>query len=692
MPSLRAEAVLARRLDAARDLLAREAWLEATDILQSLLDTSEDALVPVKHAGTDGKEVTSWTGLRAEAARLLGTLPAAGRKLYEARYGPRARAGLVEARDAGDADLVAEVVRRYPHTAAGIEGLTLLGSYHLDRARYLLAACCFECLLDRAGTDDLPPAVLFHAALAFRRAGITARAEQTWQRVIARAPAGLRLGGRSLSLADLKRILDRDEPQASAPPAASPPAVANLEPCWSRPTTHEDVTRTWLKNAVQAHEIRGQPVVPASFPVLVAGRAIYRSCQGLHALDVATGAEAWATPSGWSMDHMALQPRYASYLEAWVNAYLDVSPHVLFENAVLGTLSTDGSRVYAVDDLAVPPYRNVYRGGGRFHPDPLWPDFGPNLNDATIHSRLVALDAATGKPVWEAGGLGDEAGELSGAYFLGPPLPLDGHLYVITERINELSLACLSAGSGTQVWKQALAFPPTRLLLDPGRRIQAARPVYADGLLVCPTNAGVVAGVDVLTRSLAWAYPYRGEALTQAELAMGGRRGRMAPPRATAEWKAPVTVIHGGRIVFTAPDEASVHCLNLRDGSLCWKVERADDDVYLAGVVADRVLVVGKQSCRALDLADGKQLWQVETGLPSGRGVAGGDVYYLPLKEAGKEKEPVVTAIDVRRGTVQALASWPRKEVPGNLLFADGQVFSQTATAVTAYPKKAGSK
>src|SRR3954452_15573377 len=75
VPSLRADAPLVRKLAAARDYLKSESWAEATHLLRGLLDSPEDTLVLVKPPGKDGKEVAAWTGLRAEAARLLGTLP-----------------------------------------------------------------------------------------------------------------------------------------------------------------------------------------------------------------------------------------------------------------------------------------------------------------------------------------------------------------------------------------------------------------------------------------------------------------------------------------------------------------------------------------------------------------------------------------------------------------------------------------
>ena len=50
--------------------------------------------------------------------------------------------------------------------------------------------------------------------------------------------------------------------------------------------------------------------------------------------------------------------------------------------------------------------------------------------------------------------------------------------------------------------------------------------------------------------------------------------------------------------------------------------------------------------------------------------------------------EPAIYAIDLRKGVIRARVPSPRKEVPGNLLLWHGEVFAQTVTAVTAYPKR----
>jgi outer membrane protein assembly factor BamB len=681
VPSLRAHASLVEKLGAASDYLKSESWADAARVLQALLDVPDDVLVSVKRRGKDGKEVACWTGIHCEAARLLDTLPASGRTLYAAAHGPRASSLLNEARKKADVRLMGEVARRYPNTVAGAEALGLLGLYHLDRGCASLARLHFARLLERPDADQVTPATLFQAALALRRAGDSGLSEKAWNRLATRDQGGVRVGTKAMSLADLREELERSEVPGTPARAHGIQSVSRMKPRWKRATAYAVVTRALLEHAVQRQQARREPALPAFFPIGSGDSVIYRSHRGLHAVDVRTGRQSWEATFEGSIDRMLALSPYSSDFETWIETYLDVSPHVLFGNALLGTLTIDTARLYAVEDLAVPPYRSYMRPRGRM-PGNSPPDLGPGLIDAAYSSRLRALDAATGKPVWDVGG--SQPGPLSDSYFLGPPLPLDDRLYLLTEKNNELAVACLGAAGGSVIWKQALTFAPTRMLLDPGRRLQAACPVFGEGVLVCPTNAGVIIGVDVLGPGLAWAYPYRGEDLTQPEPSLD-RRKRITRTRVTSEWQAPITIVDQGKVVFTAPDSRSVHCLSIRDGSPLWEVARAADDHYVAGVFGGKVLVVGNRVCRALDLVDGKQRWQVETGEPSGRGVACGSMFYLPLKETVRGRGPAIYALDVDKGTIVARVSVPPKEFPGNLLVLQGELFSQTATAVAVY-------
>jgi hypothetical protein len=116
-----------------------------------------------------------------------------------------------------------------------------------------------------------------------------------------------------------------------------------------------------------------------------------------------------------------------------------------------------------------------------------------------------------------------------------------------------------------------------------------------------------------------------------------------------------------------------------------WKARRAETDLYLAGVGADRVLIVGSPDCRALRLDDGVEVWRQKTGVPSGQGVVCAGVFCLPLKTAAEEKKPAVYALDVGTGAILRREVAVGDEGPGNLLFCGPDVFSQTPTTLTAY-------
>jgi hypothetical protein len=103
--------------------------------------------------------------------------------------------------------------------------------------------------------------------------------------------------------------------------------------------------------------------------------------------------------------------------------------------------------------------------------------------------------------------------------------------------------------------------------------------------------------------------------------------------------------------------------------------------------LGDRVLIVTTRGCRALGLADGRALWTLETGEPSGQGVAAGGAYYVPVRAERGTGKPGVTAIDVKTGTVLATTATPDGLVPGNLIVAGGDVISQTALGVAVYAR-----
>ena len=87
------------------------------------------------------------------------------------------------------------------------------------------------------------------------------------------------------------------------------------------------------------------------------------------------------------------------------------------------------------------------------------------------------------------------------------------------KKTGAIRLVCLEAKDNNDnaagpkvVWTQSLAHTKDKIAQDMNRRIHAAHVSYSKGFLVCPTNAGAMVAVDLLTHSLVWAHYYREQA------------------------------------------------------------------------------------------------------------------------------------------------------------------------------------
>ncbi|HJT77450.1 MAG TPA: hypothetical protein VJ739_09640, partial [Gemmataceae bacterium] len=133
--------------------------------------------------------------------------------------------------------------------------------------------------------------------------------------------------------------------------------MPDLERQWAQPLSREEPARHWVRTqAVRYLEAHGQPVVPAFQPLAVGDKVVFRSHWGVHAVNLRTGKLEWETDSRWSIDRMMRDPAKAGSLAQWLAAYANAGqPAVVLDNATLGVLSTDGQRVFAVEDLQVAP-------------------------------------------------------------------------------------------------------------------------------------------------------------------------------------------------------------------------------------------------------------------------------------------------------------------------------------------------
>jgi outer membrane protein assembly factor BamB/tetratricopeptide (TPR) repeat protein len=725
----------------------------------------EDVLVRLKRKNAEGSEDYVWVSAKQEADRLISALPAAGKDFYKATYGAKAADSLKKAKQNGDPGLLNDIMKKYAHTEAGTEAIKLLGDYKLDRGEYMPALLCYSKLISRLGEEKVPAVILAKAAWAAHLAPPSASDRNTvtssavfsekelWKMLRARTRE-VQLGGQAIPVEDLQEHvakLDRKNLEQNATDSLLYRATASRSnqltggPAymgkreWDASLLYEnrDITaataRQQLRQAKDALKSRNQPIIPAFSPIALTvsdkqGKKkpllIYKNFLGVFALDLRDGLLVWKSDSNLSLQRLLDSKSGGSKQQTvaqWLTSYQNQHPQILFENSTVGTLSTDGQFVYAIEDLAVPPMpqQNINMGfpggmNGQISSD-------KELEDAVGHNRLFAFSLATnGKLTWELPT--DEKSPLADCYFLGPPLPLAGKLYVLADKQQEIRLVCLDPTTHdpanqmpkpTVVSTQTLGMTQEKMQNDPLRRTWAAHLAYGEGILVCPTNTGAVFGVNLLENSLAWAYPYRdkNDAPEQPAAMGNGRFGRQWPPpgfqigpdgqlhpilnREQHPWKASAPVISDGKVVFTAPDARSIHCINLRDGSHVWHFAKQDDDLFLGNVYNGKVLIVGKKSVRALGLSNGEQLWMVETGMPSGQGIGSDNIYYVPLVEAVQGKNAQIVGIDMDHGKIVSSVKVHdgSSDVPGNLLFAEGKVISVTAYGskeegeVVAYPQ-----
>jgi len=265
-------------------------------------------------------------------------------------------------------------------------------------------------------------------------------------------------------------------------------------------------------------------------------------------------------------------------------------------------------------------------------------------------NRLIAYDLASGNTKWIL--------ESPSAYqerYLGPPLVQGDILYCLTERNEELFLIALKnreLPDGYTIvetlWEQPLPVPVSSELDTemPLWRISGLTPSYANGMLICPISHGTVVAYDLARGILSWQYRYPGKQFPSGQtLARLNRiRDRYGLSREDEErWLDSTPTIARGRILLTPCDSPELHCLTLSTGVPDWTIPRGDD-LYVATVRDDQIVLVGRDQIHARDLESGAELWSIPIPMPSGRGFVTGSDYHIPLSTGA------IAVVDLTRG------------------------------------------
>jgi outer membrane protein assembly factor BamB/tetratricopeptide (TPR) repeat protein len=631
------------------------------------------------------------SSLKGEALKLLDTLPPQAMRQYELQYGAEAQRLLSEGIKQGNADALAEAMRRYSHTEAGMKASLALGRLQLEMGRPLSAAALLARLIETPGAArTVEPEASLLLAAALHHAG---RSEEAGERLLALKAARPDF---AIPRAEMPAYETADEAIAWLENLVGQPASGDAAtafqwtlfrgsadrngtatltepaslPRWRVPLVNDPNDEELVAEIARGFEQQGVPSIPGVQPLAVQQVILMRGPHRLVAVDVPTGKRIWEYPHSETRAEQLLR---TTVQRGANNPRPNQLKQRVWDDAPYGQLSSDGERVYFVGDLGDSA---PYGSSSRTVIDPFAVP-RPNPAAARPTNRLQALSLSKqGSQVWYVP-LGKEH-QLSEAFFLGAPLPVNGQLYAIAEIKGEISLVVLNARDGAIEWKQQLAHVESLgVTNDPIRRLAGASPSMAEGVIVCPTTAGAIVAIDAATRRLLWGMPY----------SRGDRRGGLVSPysvrsitRYGDRWLDGTALISKGRVVVTPPDSQELFCLDLMTGKPAWPPMKRDDLLFVAGVHEGTIVLVGRSRIVGIRLEDGKKAWpEIAIDPPSGRGLLDKSHYYQPMS-SGK-----LAVIDVADGKLAH--TYTTAERLGNLVSYGDDIVSLSDECLAAFPR-----
>lgn len=690
------------KVNSARELIEKKEYGEAARLLNHVLSRPEDFFFQPDR----GQPIHR--SLKQEAQRLIGEMNDEGRASYELQFGAAAKRLLDEAITQGDRARLTQVARQFFHTDAGYDATYLVGLSEMQRGQPLAAALCLERLRATRNAAKFEPTLTLLTAVCLARAGHSQQGTALVRELRTKFPdAEFEIAGQAKKifaadaeaavwLAQAAKVDEAGRPRGApqwtlyrggpARNSASEGSSPLLNRRWSVSVADAPDLEQTLDRLSQQFLERGARIIPNLHPLAARDYVLMRSLTGLVGVDFRTGKRIWNTTDKSVEDLIDAIPRQpgqpAMPLPNWLEQRV-------WQNAVYGMLSSDGEFVYCVDD----PERhwqpgpreqaNIEEGSARQLNFAARPFMMPRT--ASPANVLKAYDLGSqGKFMWSS----EDHAELAELFFLGPPLPVAGSLYVLGELKGEVRLYVLDPRAGSLQWTQQLVLPEANPLEERLRHTAGAVPSYSDGILVCPTSGGAVVAVDLTTRTLLWGLQYPKSPDANLPNRFMQFRFQQVPQvnddNDDDRWTDASVTIAAGHVLLTPIESSDVFCVGLTDGKLKWQKPR-EDGLYVGCVHDGKAIVVGSRSVKALRLADGEAAW-TEASLalpsnstPSGRGFYNGDRYYLPLSSAE------VAAVDLDQGRIAARSRSRGGTVPGNLICYHGAVISQGADHVESF-------
>jgi len=522
---------------------------------------------------TDEKGFLKWNGAfrwsSSLAEELISKLSPAGRQSYLRRTKTASERALQAARDADDPVQLQEVAERYRLTPAGRTALREWRNLLYDRG-------------------ELSRAEILSAYLDRRAARVDAENGATESKVIADIDSPGSGWTYKFNLPERAKEMIED----GIIDLFENGAVPYLKPQWIR-TNHGIVVKT---------------------PT------------GLVSLEPTTGAEQWTDVSEDLVTEIILKEG------TWgTNTEIIVKKMLLrraFDETSNSTLSTDGERVYSVEQLVTKTDNSSL---SIFVDAPKQNDDEKDRIDFP-NNQLVCHHAETGQSTWTA-----TQSNADLILFAGAPVISGNLLYVFSETSNqdESSLKIYDAPSQEMV-RDVLATSSIFPLKKDRRRHQAASPLtLSPRFIYCPTGAGALVAIDRVFDTVAWVYRYPRNDSRHAGASLGQPDPDLEGYHWWLNWQKPQAIVQGNSLVFVSPESNSLMVLNRQSGTIEWE-KSIPEGQSISFVNATKIVVAEQRAVTAYSLKNGEQLWSRRTPLIAGTGYVHEGTLTLPVLASGR--------------------------------------------------------
>lgn len=687
-------------------------WGPVLQSIKRLNERSEDSLTVLE----DG----SVTSLRRAALRLLSKAPRDVRETFERTHRADGERLLKEALTEQSLDKLSEVATLFFWMEPGYVAADALATRLMDRGDTGIALTWFKQLWEAQASLVLRSNWQRKALIAARIVGDSAFERLLAKELGADAHAELLSKFQPRQRQFVEPISDwpmfLGSPQRNALARGGEPVDLQR---WRTSTTSNTPLQNSIDNLFEHLTEHGLPAIPTAMPLLVDGKVVFRSFSGLEVLDAESGRLLWSLEDALSADAMLMDgsvamafggPNGAALLQGNVrNSTGGPLGQYLFQNSNHSLLSSDGRRLFVVDDN---PLIALYQTSGRISARAA-KSAAANRLSANV---LRAYDLETGRMLWQIGGpevTEDLTTQLAGQFFLGAPVIDGDDLFVVGQRDTEIRLHVLEPATGHVKWSQLLSYAELPIERDSQRRVWAIQPAVQGSLVLCPTTVGWLVAVDRSRHSVLWAQRYFDRQKAQAE--DSNQPGRLfgfgggQPIRTLSEdigkrWAASAPIIARNCVLMTpieadesdptdndSDDESAkpkaafandaLQCFDLYSGKRVWRRNRDELD-YVAGAWNDLFILVGRDQVQAVAL-DGTLKWKAEfpvrTLLASGRGILADGFLYQPTLHRQ------VLKVDLATGKLAATIDLSERERPlGNLLLYRGLLISHHPSEVVA--------